>query len=524
MSNIDVTQLYFNFLNYCWEKVSTHNKDSIKLLSDMIDNTTEALYNENNCDFLQETKVRDKVVEIITNSQSLLKSKPVTPATYTEQIEFIKSEVLELKLLDYVNTSPLTTKILADIEKNLGKANNDLKFADLYSYFNFLNLRYFNDLLIKWIDKFIVTDSSYNTTIRDEISKYIRKMSFSHQIDNGNRIHSLSFLFLKNFIVLENNGSQFYGEGDGESDFESNTVIYWPSIKIFCTTENNDEDLFNRFTYFHEIGHFVTIGGNKINIMNDNVCIGTLESSGCEALRFNYSLIDKLEILNLDLVGKTRRCGNLKSIHTLVSSISGKNSTVFGDIFADLFAFSIIVDEMESNGKSMDQILNYVKNICKKLGGDENHFAGKLRFILNIYFNDKLRAHYETILATLPNDPYVEQESYYEKGLKLLNKLENLLTDKDDKEKITEIIDTTRKYKGLIELELVSESSDYKLKYKQFIDHYLTLPNVNLIAIKDKIFDFFDSVNGFCFEADESKYKEKYLKYKNKYIALKNKL
>ena len=522
MSNIDVTQLYFNFLNYCWNKVSTHNKDSIKLLSDKIDNTTKPLYNENNCDFLQESKVRAKIEEIITNSQSLLKSKPVSELTYTEQIEFIKSEVIGLKLLEYVKESPLSIRILDDIQKILGKVKNDLKFADLYSYFNFLNLRYFNDLLIKWIDKFIVTDTSYNTKIRDDITKYIRKMSFSHQIDNENRIYSLSFLFLKNYIVLENNGSQLYDKGEGESDFESNTVIYWPSIKIFCTNENNDEDLFNRFTYFHEIGHFVTIGGNKINIMNDNVCIGTLESSGCEALPFNYTLVDKLEILNLDLVGKIRRCGNLKSIHSLVSSISGKNSTVFGDIFADLFAFSIIVDEMESNGKSMDQILNYVKNICKKLGGDENHFNGQLRFILNIYFNDKLRAHYETILATLPNDPYVEHESYYEKGLKLLNKMRNLLTDEADKEKFTEIIDATEPYKNILEGMLVNESTDYPTKYKKFMDYYLTLDDVELIAIKDKIYSFFDTAHTY-FTIDDIDYRKKYLKYKNKYLALKNK-
>lgn len=528
MSDIDVSQLYFNFLNYCWNKVSTHNKNSIKLLSDMIDDKTKPLYRENNCDFLEESKVRAKIEEIISMSQDLLKSEKITEDTYTKQIEIIKSEVLQLNLLEYIKPSVLATRILGDIQKILSKEPSQLIFADLYRYFDFLNLKYFNELIIKWLDRFIVSDSSYNTQIREEIGKYIKNISFSHRADNEHRVHSLSILFLKSYVVLENKESQLYDKTDGESNFEENTVIYWPSIKIFCTTENNDEDLFNRFTYFHEIGHFVTIGGNKIFLMNDNVCIGTIDKSNsdCKALRYNYNLVDELEILNPDLINKIRRCCDLIAVRTLINPTNTKNSTVFGDIFADLFALSIIVDEMESNGKTMEQIFNYLKNICKLLKGDENHFDGTLRFILNVYFNDKLRAHYETILAALPNEPYVEEESYYDKGLHILNKIRDLVPDKADKDKFTEIIDEYEyeDYKKTLELELANESTDYTTKYKKIINHYLTLDDSSLIAIKDKLYSFFEGVIMFSINEPDDSFKKKYFKYKNKYLALKNRL
>ena len=143
MSDIDVSQLYFNFLNYCWNKVSTHNKNSIKLLSDMIDDKTKPLYRENNCDFLEESKVRAKIEEIISMSQDLLKSEKITEDTYTKQIEIIKSEVLQLNLLEYIKPSVLATRILGDIQKILSKEPSQLIFADLYRYFDFLNLKYF---------------------------------------------------------------------------------------------------------------------------------------------------------------------------------------------------------------------------------------------------------------------------------------------------------------------------------------------------------------------------------------------
>lgn len=525
MTNIDIGKLYWDFINYCWIKVSTHNKNSIKLLSDMITTTKikkQLLYTENTCDFLQEDKVKTKILEIVEQSKIQFASEPINDETLKKQIEFIKSKFYELKLIEFIKESDTTTRVLSNITRTTGVSKEDLIFENLFDYFYSLNTDYFNILLIKYLDSFVVSDQVYNQLIKDNIKKYIINLPFSHKSTSGTQfVPSLSIVFMKNYVNLQRKENELYDISDATSDFEQADVINYPSIKIFCTTENNDADIFNRFTYLHEIGHFLTVGGHTINIMQQNVCIGVLNASGCGDLKWGYNLKDKLELIDRNIIDKILSCSELINLNELF--VSNKSYTVFLDIFADLFAFSIIIDELEASGKSIDVIFTYVKNICAQLSGDENHFSSILRFILNVYFNEKLRTHYESLLQSLPIEPYVERRNfseYIKNSNEILEKLKHG-NSHDQITKINDIIEQINSYKDEIITE-ISKGKDFSTKAIKYIDYYISLSDSDLKNIKLKVIDFFEDFSTISIYDDDNQYKIKYLKYKNKYLALKN--
>jgi arsenate reductase-like glutaredoxin family protein len=407
----DIGHMYFNFLQYWWNETATHNKNSFNNLINKL-NKPSSKYNVNTCDFLDEDKLKLKLQEIIEQSQKSCIGL-VDDKKHTEQIEYIKIETYKLKLSDYVLQSDLSDRVLSNIGKFTGVNKPELKIEELYSYFNFFNSDYFTTLTQQYLDRFIINDSAYNLLVKTDIIKNLKNLNFVHKIGKTDGVNSLSILFKENFISLRNKTDQPYDKEDAKSDFEQSDVIQYPSIKIFCTEKNFNNDTFNRFTYFHEIGHFVTRGGYSIKINNDDICIGTLDGNTCKEYGYSFKIKDHLKNLgHTALIDNIMNCADLKKIHELFSQ--NKNSPVFTDIFSDIFALDIIINEMKEAGTTDEEILENIANICMVLGGDNNHFSKELRFALNVFFNPILKRTYEQEISRLPVDIYIPQKSVEE--------------------------------------------------------------------------------------------------------------
>ena len=402
-----------------------------------------------------------------------------------------------------------------------------MTFEDLDNYFNIINLTYFNTFLTEWLNSYLKDDKETLNENLDFIRNYFHKIGYKEHRDRY--ASPLSIFFKQEYIMLRKKDGASYYRVTGNADFEQSDIIYWPSIKIFCTSEKYNEDLFNRYTYFHEIGHSLKITG-FYNITDKNVCIGILKDSACNDLAWNFNIHNDIKARYPGFLEKIQ-CAHLTDINEIILSNNTKNPAASYDIIADIFSFSVIIKEMEDNNKSIKDIFDTVCTICASLGSgsDDNHYSSKLRFILIVYFIDNLRNYFEqNIVSKLSIDPYiyVPTKNVVDKCVDLLEKLKKLLTvNTEEIEKIDKIIGDLNSYKDIILNYFIENPfSDLEVKINKYINIYESYNDTQLISNKNKIILLMEDLCEFMIDDNESLYQKKYIKYKNKYLAIKKKL
>jgi hypothetical protein len=554
---IYLTDFIINILDYYKTKYDIRNDYFVHVKQLIRDNTIDLETTKDECTFIRDKDMMQRIDIInkfvkMKHKKSIEKAnkkddkdpnkkKDYTQAGINELQDFIDG-LNKSKLTDYLDTSPLSKKIIEKIKNITRKDEDNLTIGDLYQYFYVINDGYFNINIIQFLKAVYTDNTTYIADKIEEINTLLKNLQFKYLLDKSipdpNIYTNLSILFSANFPSLNIN----YKLDDKKpfefepkiSDFEQSDIIQYPNIKIFCTdlTDDNDieKNLFNRFTYFHEIGHSYANGIQILNINGEKVCLNkkdfsSVPNTACNPNMgmFNYNFRDEIKKINTILFNDINTNKNLSMLEEIISP---NNSFVkYLDIFSDVLAFSVIINDLQRLRKDNAEIFNYCIAILKKLHGNYQHFETDTRILINIYINLTLRTELERRINSIPVLAPLNQKDIIDQYLNFLTDISNNPTNYRNYD-----IDTSKPDLSLLDEDFFNKAILYDLITLNIFNdivqtHTHTSPNylddiINYNKFKNFILELikYEQIK----LTDIHNYKQKYLKYKQKYLKLKN--
>ena len=410
-----------------------HNSDTIsdKILTD--------------CNFLEDEKITRVIKEQI---QLILLN---TKLSKEEIYDKLNRQIDQIKIINYLTTNPSNIKI------------KEYVLNGIYSYSRLQNPSlHMDDLTIghlrKFCDEVIYADyfqthfsgfinTTYEKSDAEKFAQHItewmnRNKTFIGETDNGikfsNELFPYSFLAInKTYGVKLNLGSNKFVISETDTDFESTYGFNIPNIRIFCSgpisRTNYIQYSFNRFTFFHEMGHSmlmkkmnvnININGEKYNLTIGNDIFTNINS----LLGFDS---EQNEIFN-----NNAKLGFEQLLGTDV------NGNAVLDIIADMLATFSMVKELKVLGITDEEIFKIMISIYSRLSGDELHFKSSLRSLLNIYISDILRKHYDKIILEGGETQYIDEKYIGVDRMELNQTVEQIigLANKINKDKFKSMV------------------------------------------------------------------------------------
>ena len=547
---IYLTDLFKNILDY-YHTQYNNRKDfflNIKNIKDT--NNIDLDKKKELCTFIDEDKLNKKILDI-KNETQLIHDTQITKADKKQdkdinkildfkqaginQLQTFINRYKTLKLVDYIdNSNSISQEILNKIKNITGKHNDiDITINDLYNYFYTFNSNYFNINLINFMNTLYSGNPKLLQEKKNDIDKLIKKLTFNYQKEQKDNYQNLSILFDKTYQLID----FFYKKDDltkiklplalsnAEADFEQSNIIHAPNIRIFCTnldSTNIEHNLFNRFVYFHEIGHNFTTDISIINIDRQAVCINKQKTdNSCDENEklYDYNLKNELQLKDPVLLLSIQ-----KPEYNMINELVKDDNTFlkYLDTFSDCLAFFVIINDLKSLHKSDSEIFDYCISIFKALSGDDYHFSDDTRMLINIYLNPLMRTELERRINLIPL-PVVSTRDYITEYWNFITtKLKHSIHFKSDTSN-NEIDDLKEDELRDILPNLVSYGSISEDKLNEIIDTHIKF-DLTLQTNYDKIKKFISDTLSYSFSPDLDDYKQKYLKYKHKYLKLKKNL
>lgn len=463
------------------------------------------------------------------------------------------------KILEYTRT---INSSITEEKITIGHLRNFCEDVIYYDYFQSHFTSFINE--------------TYDQEEAEQFAHYIdewnnRNKNFFGTTSEGNifslELYPYSFLAInETFGIKVNRDSNKFVLIPTNTDFESTYGFNIPNIRIFCsgpiTVENYIQYSYNRFTFFHEMGHATLMKKMDVNInINEKKYNLTVHSNIFETI---YDLLhfadDDMEIfLSNDKLGFEELVGN-----------GDININAILDIIADMLATSSMVKELKDLGINDKNIFDIMVSIYSRLSGNLDHFKSSLRSLLNIYMSKSLKDYYEVLISKDGETPYIDEkyngidksllQAYADKifDVKLNNETNiNKIKEKIKKEKEQEIEDMKNKIsadnpklaQNALRFKIITETNKINNKYSFYLSSISILDDKSLIEdvilqyVREKNTQAIDYITNFLEnleynEVNYEKYKEfflnfangnisqidyrkKYLKYKLKYNNLK---
>ena len=492
------------------------------------------------CEFIDEKKLNKKIDRIYIETK-ILQDKFIKNADKKTDINEKKSDykqaginqlqifidrIFKLKLKDFVLESDLKKNIFDKLRELTQKKDNDITIEDLYTYFNTLNSSYFTGNINDFIQNVFTNNTEIIKKKINDYTTLLKNLSFKYipdkSIPDRNIYANMSILFSNRNRNIDINYNQTddkiknpFTLSSSYLNFEQSDIINYPTIRIFCTDLSDiEKNLFNRFTYFHEIGHSYVNNIGIVKINNKDICLREKNTknlcSGDDKIMFSsqYNLSNEFENHY-----KTTYNTLLKSEFKMINEIIKNNDFIkYLDLLSDILAFNVIIKDLESLGKTREEIFDYCIDILKSLSGDISHFDSDTRILLNVYLNPLLKNVLEDRVKTYE----IQKNIDYDKYKKFLENIKSKNIDRDisyldDIDIIISSIEVAIENDMISSVEVSKifdthmqeewiENEDNYNKFKQFIEDVLAIS-------VDK-----NNLNS---------YKKKYLKYKKKYLELK---
>lgn len=498
------------------------------------------------CNFIDEKKLNKKIDNIYRETKYLHDSYIKKADKKTDiieknsdykqaginQLQIFRDRLFKLKLKDFVLESDLSKNIFDKLHNLTNKSEDNITFGDLYNYFDILNSSYFTQNINDFLNKVFTNNKEI---IQEKINNYttlLKNLSFKYipdkSIPDRNTYANMSILFSNRNINIDINYNQTddkiknpFTLSSSYLDFEQSDIINYPSIRIFCTDLSDiEKNLFNRFTYFHEIGHSYV---NKIGIVKmnnkdiclrekniENLCIGEdrvmFENDLSIAFERNFKT-------TFDTLSKTE-------FNMINEIIKNNNSFLkYLDLLSDILAFNVIIKDLESLGKTREEIFDYCIDILKSLTGNYEHFHTYTRILLNIYLNPLLKEELESRVTKYE----IQKNIDYDKYKKFLENLKSKIIDKD-----ISYIDKDISYLDDIDIIIssIEDAIDYDMisskEVSEIFDTHMKEEWIKDEHNYNKFKHFIEDVLAISVDKNDlNLYKKKYLKYKKKYLELK---
>lgn len=463
------------------------------------------------CDFLDSDKINDRIYCIIDtylNDESNGKSKEDNQKIYDKIVKDINNLKIEQFLIrdEKGNKNTLARYMEHKIKKRLRiEKNTELKFEHLQTYYKFVIETYFNEgvrlfMENNFVDKSVVTE--YIKSINAWQTRF-NNIGYTDEFLTGNYPFSIFGDNKTHGIGLEN--GKLVIIKDLDIKFDDDSAYRLPNNRIFCSGLLNESNYvqygFNRFTFYHEIGHNVINPkhGKEIKInktvykyADDNYENGknvAVQKTVFEEIRnkLNKKLTsDDMMILINEL-----------KFQELYIQTKDKHENAVGDIMADLLATTLVVSDLKRNNISNEEIFKCMITVYEKLHGDNQHFGKKIRALLNIYISKELSTYYENLIKTDGETPRNEKLDFGE-IVNLLKKIEdNALTqieyeqiddeEVDEYNKLITISNITKKYTN----ECLTGFYDKLKYYGNMIDGNRVISDRN----KTKLNEFIQNLN-----------------------------
>ena len=551
-SHIFLTDIFEQMLSYYKSQYELRNDYFTVIKTNILDKSKYNLdKSKEMCLFIDENKLNNKLYDIkaytkLKHKASIKKankkddSDPNKLQDYKQaginQLITFQQDVFKLKLKDFITQNPISQIIIKKLTDITSKKEDELTFEDVYNYFYTLNNSYFTTNLLGFLNSIFKNNDNVKQEKIKEFNTLLKNLTFRYlhdkSIPDKNIYSNLSILFNKNYkqIKIKYNESPYNKSSyldDAKLDFEQSDIIQYPNIRIFCTNITNDQDiqtnLFNRFTYFHEIGHTYTTSLTTYNINGQTVCINKkkisspLSDCNPNEKMYLYNFGDELELHNKALYDEIHRIP-----FNLINDILQYNSfNKYLDVFADILAFSIIINDLKNLGKTQSEIFDYCISILSLLPGDDSHFNKELRAFINLYFNPELRSELEQRISIIPIVTPTLNYTGYKSFLDTANNYENYINDTSlDKPELSNTQSIIDAIKGNVQYNEFTEQEINEIFAKHLEPNYLKdIDNYN--KFRDFINDILSFSRSSISKTNLNFYKQKYLKYKQKYLKLK---
>jgi hypothetical protein len=552
---IYLTDFIINILDYYKTKYDIRNDYFVHVKQLIIDNTIDLEKTSDKCNFILEKKMQNRIDTIntfvkIKHKKSIEKANKKDDKDPNKKKDYTQAGINEInnfidglnksKLKDYLDTSTLSKKIIEKIKNITGKDKDKLTIGDLYQYFYNINNGYFNINIIQFLNAVYTDNRTYIADKIKEINTLLKNLEFKYLPDKSipdPRIYTnLSILFSTNFSALNINykldDKRPFEFDKKDSDFERSDIIQYPNIKIFCTDLTNEADieknLFNRFTYFHEIGHTYAYSIQILNINGEKVCINkkdfsSVPNTSCKfnMNMFGYDFRDEIQKINTILFNEIKTNKNFSMLKEIISP---NNSFIkYLDIFADVLAFSVIINDLQRLRKNNAEIFDYCIAILKKLPGNEEHFEKPTRTLINIYINLTLRTELERRINSIPVLAPLNQKDIIEQYLNFLTDISNNPTKYINYDSDTSKPDLSGLNEDFFNIYIDNNYITINI-LNDIVQTHTSLNYLDDIINYNKFKVFIEELNNYhqINSTDINNYKQKYLKYKQKYLKLKN--
>lgn len=527
---MEYKQLKDYFLEFCkYLKKKSCEKIAYVYYYEVISLNNKSEYEKNSCLFLDENKIFKKFNEIISKFNL---SEETTLDRINEKIKNISLIFDAVNIKEYiVNDVTLVyhVELLKKIATEVGKNNIcELTIGDLKTYYKRVCTNYQLDIIKMFLENFYVDEKDKDNAIQN-LNDWLEKNS-DNIIKNkpGYFITPYSYITNKKCINFFLSGSKINIQNIDDRNIESSDIYDYPNIQIFCSTNDNLEEIkkyiFNRFIYLHEFAHNLTFNYNtKIKINGEIFMVPNQEQI------INYKQIFETD-LNLDLKDFLDK-NELTDFYS-----TKKNSNIYYDLFADLLTTTVLTKELVNIDISINDILGIIIKIINELTPDASHLEKNMRTLINIYSNLELRNAYESLIPDIDKikvDKIISNLEIIKKKVELKHKdftdnIPNYNTETRAKQRqiLNEYRDKNIDFRHLDNLKVYIEQTTFPADKKYYIDNINSKYNILEKYAKDdyedfdKMLNFFKKIDNFTTQNEKIFYK-KYLKYKTKYLQLK---
>ena len=374
MSN-NIGDFFIEFGKYAVDKYNKNTKYKNALQEFMYSSDVDDLMNKmskkGECDFLNTNTINNKIETEINEHIKILHQNDTNPQKiYDNMLELIDN----IKIKEYVNNEFNVGKfILESIMNTFNKTVDELTIGDLRKFCYFAIYKdYFEVKFGEFLDNNYEGDDK---TKNDKTQKFINDASeISRRASDNNieeniygnervirhfksEMYPYSFLAKNETIQIryDENIKKFRAEKKSDLSFESTMVLTTPNIQIFCSgpinSNNHVQFSFNRFTFYHEMGHGLLNYNKDFNFkFNDKIYNVISNKDTFKYIKNNINFTDKehdIFIKKLDfglMFGITNN-----TTDTVISSAA------ISDIVSDMLATLSLIKELQNLEMKMQQ-------------------------------------------------------------------------------------------------------------------------------------------------------------------------